>query len=110
MIINLKMRCNKSIYINLMKCSMLVFCSTMLFFSVKITLNILNEKDTSLASSKKSSIKLNFLLMSQQESPFEKDYNLLTMSICGKNWTVYLFALTLGAFWNVKHIKKIGVI
>lgn len=32
------------------------------------------------------------------------------MSICGKNWTVYLFAFSLGAFWNVKHLKKIGIV
>lgn len=32
------------------------------------------------------------------------------LSLCGKSWSVYAFAFTLGAFWNVKHLKKIGIV
>ena len=40
-------------------------------------------------------------------SIFEKISN---FKICGNNWILYLFAFVLGAFWNVKNIKKCGVI
>lgn len=124
-------RNNKSIYLIIMKCFMLAFVSSMLFFSVNLTLNILNEvvstnnsinnpisqDDNEEDSSNKSKPKkqLNkegtILLMSQgsrSSNLTSKSY--FDMNICGKNWSVYLFAFSLGAFWNVKHLKKIGVV
>ena len=46
-------------------------------------------------------------LEKSQLSTFEKISN---FKICGNNWILYLFAFILGAFWNVKNIKKCGVI
>lgn len=46
-------------------------------------------------------------LEKNQLSIFEKISN---FKICGNNWILYLFAFVLGAFWNVKNIKKCGVI
>lgn len=126
------MRRNKSVFLMLMKCLMLIFLSFMLYLSIQISYNIvsLKEKETILFTHKQNSFlkliskitKINksqnhnldyskILLMSQRSNP-----NLVSQSsfgvfnFCGKDWTVYLFAFTLGAFWNVKQLKKIGVV
>lgn len=52
--------------------------------------------------------KSSFLLMSQSSSSQES--SIMDTTVCGKNWSVYIFAFSLGAFWNVKHLKKLGII
>ena len=49
-----------------------------------------------------------FLLMSPSFT-FMAD-SLADLNFCGKKWVVYIFSFVLGCFWNVKQIKKVGVI
>jgi hypothetical protein len=49
-----------------------------------------------------------FLLMSPSFT-FMAD-SLSDLNVCGKKWIVYIFSFVLGCFWNVKQIKKVGII
>jgi len=129
------MRCKKNQNILLMKFCVAIISSFMLAFSLYLSYTIINEEkiisDFSPSSSPTSKIKLMMddthfsQLKNQIKSIKEKNFKKVSigsfpllftsskffnMSICGKNWTVYVFAFSLGAFWNVKHLKKIGIV
>lgn len=48
-----------------------------------------------------SSSILNYLHVEKDSSPTPD---------CGKSWSIYAFAFVLGAFWNVKKIRMLGVV
>ena len=49
-----------------------------------------------------------FMLMNPSFTFMNESF--VDINICGKKWIVYIFSFILGCFWNVKQIKKVGVI
>lgn len=69
-----------------------------------------NQEEDEILIHKIKEGKLKLFMSNSAFSFLSNNDKMLDMSICGKNWSVYLFAFTLGAFWNLKHLKKIGLV
>lgn len=73
-----------------MKCIMFLFLSYMLVNTTMLIYSSLNFEKAKIST-----------LIKPNEISYE---------ICGRNWSLYAMAFVLGAYWNVRKIRKFGVL